>query len=123
MVDYMESVQQTQEKVQISLADAMREHDTEAQKNVLYVRLADGETKKLSLTGNIKKTQDKFGRKMFEFELQDTVEGKGNKSIAFNIKNPIVKQVLQKLNEGKKELVMHRTGSSNTDTKYSIIEL
>ena len=48
----------TLEKGQVSLVQAMQEHETEVQKNVPYVRLADGESKKLSLTGNISKTQD-----------------------------------------------------------------
>ena len=112
----------TLEKGQVSLVQAMQEHETEVQKNVPYVRLADGESKKLSMTGNISKTQDKFGRQLLEFELQDRVENGNNKTISFNIKNPIVKQILQRLKEGKSELVLHRIGSG-TDTRYSLIEL
>ncbi|MDE1870863.1 MAG: hypothetical protein KGI06_01330 [Candidatus Micrarchaeota archaeon] len=113
----------TMEKQQISLAQAMQEHDAEIEKNVLYVRLLDGESKRLKLTGNINKTKDKFERTMLEFELQDTVEDGAHKSISFNIKNPIVKPILQRIKEGKNDLVIHRTGNSNSDTKYSLIEL
>lgn len=112
----------TLETGQVSLVQAMQEHETEVQKNVPYVRLMDGESKKLSLTGNISKRQDKFGRNMLEFELQDKVESGSNKTISFNLKNPIVKQLLQRLKEGNKELVLHRLGSG-VDTRYSIIEL
>jgi hypothetical protein len=122
MRDKMKTNNTTLEKGQVSLVQAMQEHETEVQKNVPYVRLADGESKKLSMTGNISKTQDKFGRQLLEFELQDRVENGNNKTISFNIKNPIVKQILQRLKEGRNELVLHRIGSG-TDTRYSLIEL
>ena len=122
MRDCMKTNNTTLEKGQVSLIQAMQEHETEVQKNVPYVRLTDGESKKLSLTGHINKTQDKFGRKLLEFELQDKVENGNSKTIGFNIKNPIVKQILLRLKEGKNELVLHRIGSG-TETRYSLIEL
>jgi hypothetical protein len=118
MVTNMRQNKNAQIKEEISLEEAI--HEQKVASEQLYVGIEDGEVRKLRLTGKVNRTQDtKFGRIMYEFELEDEIEGRGHKSIGFNIRNPVTKVLLDRIEAQQLEVTVSRSGSG-LDTKYEV---
>lgn len=85
-----------------------------------YVKLDDGEilsTKEM--TGRYRRVNpNKFGNDVFEFEMKATTESGKCKILSLSAKNPIVQTLIGALLE-KKEIEIIRTGSTQSDTRYS----
>jgi hypothetical protein len=126
--DRMES----QTKLDLNSAQTLYNSEAEKAKqeqiaNSKFVKLADGEQKDMTLTGNIFVSDKEFEvgkglKKMLDFEISEKNQKGENKTFSTSARSPVAGELLKAIREMKFRVIIKRVGVGNKTT-YNLIAL